>query len=80
MGKYTIKTPDNDFKFLESNPNSKGSRVKKLVIDNNGKNAFFKYEGNGYLASEACSDVNVNIKMYKNGKITMYKKRNIICT
>ena len=24
--------------------------------------------------------VNVNIKMHKNGKITMYKKRNIICT
>lgn len=56
MGKYSIKTPDKDFKFLESNPNSKGSRVKKLVVDKNGEKAFFKYEGNGYLASEACSE------------------------
>jgi len=46
MEKYSIKTSGNDFKFLESNPNAKGSRVKKLVIDDNGKKAFFKYEGN----------------------------------
>lgn len=56
MEKYSIKTPNNDFKFLDTNPNAKGSRVKKLVIDNNGNKAFFKYEGNGYLVSEACSE------------------------
>ena len=56
MEKYSIKMPDKDFKFLESNPKAKGSRVKKIVIDNNGDKAFFKYEGNGYLVSEACSE------------------------
>lgn len=56
MEKYSVKTPGKDFKFLEFNLNAKGSRVKKLVIDNNGEKAFFKYEGNGYLVSEACSE------------------------
>lgn len=36
--------------------NAKGSRVKCLVVDNAGCNAFFKYQGNGYLVSEACSE------------------------
>ena len=56
MKKYDIKKYKKDFKFLDVNPNAKGSRVKKFVIDNNGKKAFFKYEGNGYLVSEACSE------------------------
>ena len=57
MEKYSIKTPGKDFIFLDSNPNAKGSRVKKIVIDSkDGKKAFFKYEGNGYLVSEACSE------------------------
>ena len=56
MEKYPIKVANKDFRFLGNNPNTKGSRVKKVVIDNkNGKKAFFKYEGNGYLVSEACS-------------------------
>ena len=56
MEKYSIKMPDKDFKFLESNPNAKGSRLKKTVIANNGDKAFSKYEGNRYLVSEACSE------------------------
>lgn len=56
MEKYSIKTPDKDFKFIENNLNAKGSRVKKLVIDSKGNKAFFKYEGTGYLVSEACSE------------------------
>lgn len=56
MEKYSIKTPNNDFKFSVVNPNAKGTRVKKLIIDNQGEKAFFKYEGNGYLVSEACSE------------------------
>lgn len=56
MEVYPIKTPEKDFKILEINFNSKGSRIKKLVIDNEGNKAFFKYEGNGYLVSEACSE------------------------
>lgn len=56
MEKYPIKTPNIDFKFLENNPNAKGSRVKKIVLDIEGKKAFFKYQGNGYLVSEACSE------------------------
>ncbi len=69
MEKYPIKIPDTDFKFLENNPNAKGSRVKKLVVDNDGKKAFFKYEGTGYLVSEACSE-----KMsYEIAKVLGYK-------
>ncbi len=34
----------------------KGSRVKKIVVDKEGKKAFFKYQGDGYLVSEACSE------------------------
>lgn len=56
MEKYSIKIPNVDFKFLETNLNTKGSRVKKVIIDNNSDMAFFKYEGNGYLVSEACSE------------------------
>jgi hypothetical protein len=56
MEKYPIKTPDTDFIFLENNPNAKGSRVKRFVVDNKQDKAFFKYEGNGYLVSEACSE------------------------
>lgn len=56
MEKYSIKTPVNDFRFLMDNTNAKGSRVKKLVIDTEGNKAFFKYEGKGYLVSEACSE------------------------
>ena len=56
MEKYPIKMPDKDFKFLDSSFNTKGSRVKKIVVDNNGNKAYFKYEGNGYLVSEACSE------------------------
>lgn len=56
MNKYPIKIPGRDFKFLDNNLNVKGTRVKKIVIDNEHRKAFFKYEGNGYLASEACSE------------------------
>ncbi len=56
MEKYPIKTPNNDFRFLDNNPNAKGSRVKKIVIDKDGKKAFFKYQGKNYLVSEACSE------------------------
>ena len=56
MEHYSIKTPGKDFRFLENNPNAKGSRVKKLIIDNNEEKAFFKYEGEGYFVSEACSE------------------------
>ncbi|MBQ9072151.1 MAG: HipA domain-containing protein [Bacilli bacterium] len=56
MEKYSIKTPNKDFKFSVINPNTKGTRVKKLIIDNFGEKAFFKYEGNDYLVSEACSE------------------------
>lgn len=56
MEKYSIKIQDEDFKVLETKPNVKGSRLKKLVLDKNGKKAFLKYEGEGYLVSEACSE------------------------
>ena len=56
MKKYSIKIPGKDFKFLETVTNTKGSRVKKIVIDKNGNKAFFKYEGEQYLTSEVCSE------------------------
>lgn len=69
MEKYPIKLQDVDFKLLESNPNVKGSRVKEIIIDKNGEKAFFKYQGNNYLVSEACSE-----KMsYEIAKVLGYK-------
>ena len=69
MDKYPIKMANVDFEFLENNPNVKGSRVKKMVVDNKKQWAFFKYEGDGYLVSEACSE-----KMsYEIAKILEYK-------
>lgn len=56
MRKYPIKILGRDFKILNSNYNIKGSRIKKLVVDNKGNKAFFKYEGNDYLVSEACAE------------------------
>lgn len=69
MKKYSIKHPKKDFRFLETNYNTKGSRVKKIIVDNHGKKAFFKYEGKNYLVSEACSE-----KMsYEIAKVLGYK-------
>ena len=56
MEKYPIKKVNKDFKFSAFNLNTKGTRVKRLAIDNYGQKAFFKYEANGYLVSEACSE------------------------
>lgn len=56
MEKYSIKKPDKNFTFLQTNLNTKGSRIKRLVIDSDGNKAFFKYEREGYLVSEACSE------------------------
>ena len=69
LKKYPIKLQNIDFKLLELNPNVKGSRIKEIVIDKNGEKAFFKYQGNNYLVSEACSE-----KMsYEIAKILGYK-------
>lgn len=56
MRKYPIKLPPKDFKFLDKTYNTKGTREKKLVIDNRNQLAFFKYQGKGYNVSEACSE------------------------
>ncbi len=56
MKKYPIKIPKKDYKFLKNNYNAKGSRAKRMVVDNNGNKAFFKYERNDYNVSEACSE------------------------
>lgn len=53
MQKYSIKE---DLNFLENFINIKGTRKKRLVIDNNGKLAIFKYEGEKYECTEACSE------------------------
>ena len=40
----------------------------------------FNYIYNCFIVIELKITVNVNIKMYKKGKITMYKKRNKVCS
>lgn len=56
LKKYPIKLPDRDFRFLTINYNVRGSRAKRLTIDINNSKAFFKYEGEDYIVSEACSE------------------------
>lgn len=56
MKKYPIKIQDRDFKFLEIKINTKGTRAKRFAVDFRGNKAFFKYQGNGYLVSESCSE------------------------
>ena len=57
MPKYLVKTINQDFIFLQGQINSKGTRKKKLVYDLKEKQyAFFKYQGDGYIVSEACSE------------------------
>ena len=55
MKKYQIKRCGKDFKFtLEVN--NKGTREKRIAIDNKGKKAIFKYEMKDRNCSEACSE------------------------
>lgn len=54
--KYSVKTALKDFRFLGDGINMKGTRTKRLVIDNDGNIAFFKYNGDGYCTSEICSE------------------------
>ena len=56
MEKYSVKVPKKDFEFLNYIPNTKGSRFKRLIVDNNKNKAWFKYQGKGYLVSESCSE------------------------
>lgn len=56
MNKYPIKKVKKDFEFLDITINIKGSRSKKMAIDNKGNKAIFKYQGLGYLSSESCSE------------------------
>lgn len=56
MKKYPIKHENKDFMQIISTYNTKGSRKKMIVVDSKGEKAFFKYEGDGYLVSEACSE------------------------
>ena len=78
--KYTIKIQDKDFKLLDNNLNVKGTRVKRIIVDNDGNKAFFKYEGNGYLASEACSEKMcyeiAKVLGYECAKIELAKDKN----
>ena len=55
MKKYEIKEVGKDFKFI-SEINNKGSREKRMALDNNGKKAIFKYEKYDEGCSEACSE------------------------
>ncbi len=56
MRKYPVKLLNKDFEVLEDNYNAKGKREKKLVVDHHGNYAFFKYQGEGYIVSESCSE------------------------
>ena len=52
--KYKIRKIYKDFNFIDKI--SRGSREKYLVIDNKRKLAMFKYEKEGYICSESCSE------------------------
>lgn len=57
MKKYKILKVGVDFNFNDnglSETNTKGSRVKRIVIDKKNRQAYFKYEK--YNCSEACSE------------------------
>ncbi len=57
MNKYSIKKYNVDFKILDDDTITKGSRRKVKVIDiSNNKEAYFKYEGEEYSVSESCSE------------------------
>lgn len=57
MDKYPIKTPNKDFYFTRGILTIKGTRTKKIVFDTKSRAiAFFKYERDGELNSESCSE------------------------
>lgn len=56
MKKYEIKRIGVDFRFLPEEHIVRGSRKKILAITNNNEFAMFKYEGDDYDCSEACSE------------------------
>ena len=56
MLKYKIKQVNKDFRFIDDFINIKGTRRKRLIIDENNDLAIFKYEGENYECSEACSE------------------------
>ena len=55
MKKYKIKKVGKDFKFIPE-INNKGTRKKRVVLDNKGNKAIFKYEMYDKGCSEACSE------------------------
>lgn len=55
MKKYEIKKAGRDFRFIPE-INNKGSREKRMVLDNKGNKAIFKYEMYDKSCSEACSE------------------------
>lgn len=52
---YSVKKWGKDFNFVEHSINIKGTRTKRLVRDNEGNLAIFKYESD-YLTSESVSE------------------------
>lgn len=55
MKKYSIKKAGKDFSFNQE-INNKGSREKRVIIDNRGHKAIFKYQMKDRICSEACSE------------------------
>lgn len=54
--KYPIKNIKKDFSFIEINLGIKGSRAKRIAIDNNKNLAIFKYQMLDYQVSELASE------------------------
>ena len=74
MDKYSVKQIKEDFYFIPVPQNTKGTRKKRIAFDVHKKAiAFFKYEKDGNLNSEACSE-----KMsYEIAKVLKYNCANI---
>ena len=80
MQKYEIKQVNKDFSFYDDFVNIKGTRRKRLITDNNNEIAIFKYEGENYECSEACSEKLsyeiAKVLGYKVAKIELAKDEN----
>ncbi len=76
----TIEKKDQEILRLKSKNDRDSSNSSKPSSTNGYKKVIVNRREKSDKEKGGQKGVNVNIKMYKNGKITMYKKRNIICT
>lgn len=70
MKKYSIKKAGKDFSFNQE-INNKGSREKRVIIDNRGHKAIFKYQMKDRICSEKMSYEIARAIGYKCAKLNL---------